>query len=225
MESADLTPRTQATRERIHHAAQTLFMQHGFEATSMDALALAAGVSKPTLYRYYQNKEALFIAVLEQLAIGHLSEHALLALRDRPMKNLSRLEEALTLWAQETIKHILHPTYIGLMRLLIAELPRFPQLGSQFAEAVPQQGGAFLRALLESARQHGVIVGADPDLGGRLLVGSLLTYVLNGLLTSDGVSHAPPPERITAHPHCYECRLRRAAINGACGAAHHRLAD
>jgi TetR/AcrR family transcriptional repressor of mexJK operon len=198
MEATDLTSRAQIKRERIHRAAQTLFMQHGFEATSMDAIALAAGVSKPTLYRYYQNKEALFIAVLEQLAVGHLSEHALLALRNRPMENLSILEEALTLWAQETIKHILHPTYIGLMRLLIAELPRFPQLGSQFAEAVPQQGGAFLRAILESARQHGVIVGDDPDPGGRLLVGSLLTYVLNGLLTSDGVSHAPPPERITA---------------------------
>lgn len=86
-------------------------------------------------------KEALFIAVLEQLAVGHLSEHALLALRDRPMKNLSILEGALTLWAQETIKHILHPTYIGLMRLLIAELPRFPQLVSQFAEASPNKGG------------------------------------------------------------------------------------
>jgi AcrR family transcriptional regulator len=198
MMAADLTPRTQVKRKRIHQAAQTVFMQHGFEATSMDAIALAAGVSKPTLYRYYQNKEALFIAVLEQLAVGHLSEHALLALRDRPMENLSILEEALTLWARETIKHILHPTYIGLMRLLIAELPRFPQLGSQFAEAVPQQGGAFLREILESAHQHDVIVGDDSDLGGRLLVGSLLTYVLNGLLTSDGVSHAPPPERITA---------------------------
>ena len=84
------------------------------------------------------------------------------------------------------------------MHLLIAELPRFPQLGSQFAGAVPQQGGAFLREILESARQHDVIVGDDSDLGGRLLVGSLLTNVLNGLLTSDGVSHAPPPERITA---------------------------
>ena len=166
----------------------------------------------------------MFIAVLEQLAVGHLSEHALLALRDRPMENLSILEEALTLWAQATIKRILHPTYIGLMRLLIAELPRFPQLVSQFAEASPNKGG-FLREILECARQNGVIVGDDPDLGGRLLVGSLLTYVLNGLLTSDGVSHAHPPERITAHPHCYDCRLRRAAINGACGAAHHRLAD
>src|SRR5215467_1943949 len=134
---ADLTPRTRAKRERIHHEAQALFMQHGFEATSMDAIAVAAGVSKPTLYVYYQNKEALFIAVLEQLAVGHLSDPRLLALRQQPMKSLSLLEEALTLWAQETIKSISHPTYIGLIRLLIAELPRFPQLSLRFAQAIP----------------------------------------------------------------------------------------
>jgi len=196
MEITDLSPRTQVKRERIHQAAQALFMQQGFEATSMDTLALAAGVSKPTLYRYYHNKEALFIAVLEQLAVGHLSSHALLTLRERPVENLSMLKEVLTLWAQETIKHIMHPTYIGLMRLLIAELPRFPQLGSLFTQAVPQQGGTFLKEILESARQHGVIKSDNPELGGRLLVGSLLTYVLGGLLTSDGVQHAPPPERI-----------------------------
>src|SRR5215469_11760739 len=183
MEATDLTPRAQIKRERIHRAAQTLFMQHGFEATSMDAIALAADVSKPTLYRYYQNKEALFIAVLEQLALGHLSESALLALRDTPIDSRATLEHALIVWARATIENITQPAYVGLMRLLIAELPRFPQLGSQFAEAVPQQGGAFLRGILESARQHHVIVEDDPDLGGRLLVGSLLTYVLNGLLT------------------------------------------
>jgi len=174
-------------------------MQHGFEATSMDAIALAAGVSKPTLYRYYQNKEALFIAVLEHLAVGHLSDHTLLALRDKPMQNLAILQEALTLWAQETIKNLMHPTYIGLMRLLIAELPHFPQLGSRFVQAVPQQGGAFLGEILESARQHGVIVENELELVGRLLVGSLLTYVLgNGLLTADIVPHVPPPEHIAA---------------------------
>src|SRR2546427_7306632 len=102
--SAELTPRAHAKRERIHRAAQTLFMQHGFEATSMDAIAVAAGVSKPTLYRYYQNKEALFIAVLEQLAMHHLSESILLALRERPMDSLATLEHALTVWGQVTIK-------------------------------------------------------------------------------------------------------------------------
>ncbi len=199
MVSSDLSPRTQAKRERIHYAAQTLFMQHGFEATSMDAIAGAAEVSKPTLYRYYQNKEALFVAVLEQLALRHLSESALLALRDTPMDSLATLEHALIVWAQATIENIMHPAYVGLMRLLIAELPRFPRLGSLFAQAVPKPGGAFLKAMLESARSHGVIVGDDLELVIRLLVGPLLTYVLgDGLFAAGGIPQAPPPERVAA---------------------------
>lgn len=199
MVSAELTPRAQAKRERIHRAAQRLFMQHGFEATSMDAIALAARVSKPTLYRYYQNKEALFIAVLEQLAMHHLSESVLLALRETPMDSLATLEHALTVWGQVTVKNIMHPAYLGMLRLLIAELPRFPQLGSLFFQAVPQQGGAFLKTLLESARKHGVVIGDDLDLVVRLLAGSLLTYVLgNGLFAPDGVPHPPPPEHVAA---------------------------
>jgi TetR/AcrR family transcriptional regulator, mexJK operon transcriptional repressor len=196
---ADLTPHAQAKRERIHRAAHTLFMQQGFEATSMEAIAIAAGVSKPTLYRYYQNKEALFIAVLEQLALHHLSENAMLALRDTPMDSLATLEHALTLWAQATLNNIMQPTYIGLARLLIAELPRFPRLGPLFAEAVPQQGGAFLKALLENARDHGVIVADDLELVIRLLAGPLLTYLFtHGLFAPEGLPQAPPPEQVAA---------------------------
>lgn len=69
-ESARLAQRFEAKRERIHRAAQTLFMRHGFEGTSMDAIAEEAQVSKPTLYRYYQKKETLFVTMLEQLALS-----------------------------------------------------------------------------------------------------------------------------------------------------------
>ncbi len=118
MDTTELTPRAQAKRERIHRAAQTLFMRHGFEATSMDAIAEVAAVSKPTLYRYYQHKEALFIAVLQQLALHRVSGDPLLDVQNRPMDSLAALEEALTLWAQETLKNLLQPAYVGLARLL-----------------------------------------------------------------------------------------------------------
>ena len=207
MIAAPLTPRARAKRERIHQAAQTLFMQQGFEAASMEAIAEAAAVSKPTLYRYYQSKEALFITVLEHLAVHQLSENALLVFRDKPMDSLATLEQALTVWAQETIKNLLHPVYVGLLRLLIAELPRFPSLGALFAQAVPQQGGAFLKTLLENARQHGVIVVTDLEPAIRLLAGSLLTYVLgDGLLAPAPLLQTPPPEQIDA--------LVRLALHG-----------
>ncbi len=222
MNSIAPTPRAQAKRNAIHAAAQGLFLRNGFAGTSMDAIALAANVSKQTLYRYYQNKEALFVAVLEQLALDHLAEPALLAVRDTPMGSRVMLEQALILWAQQSITHILQPAYVGLLRLLIAELPRFPQLGARFFQAVPQQGGAFLRALLESARSHGVIAVDDLEAAIRLLAGSLLTYVFShGLLAADGVQQPPSAEQIAAivqlalhgiaEPSADERRLRHAS--------------
>ncbi len=201
-ESTSLAQRVEAKRERIHQAAQILFMRHGFEGASMDAIAEEAQVSKPTLYRYYRNKEALFVAVLEQLALHHPDARELLAFQDTPMDSLASLEHALTLWAQMTLVNLMQPTYLGLLRLLIAEIPRFPTLGTLFVQAVPQQGGRFLMALLERAQAHGIIACDDPEAAVRLFVGSLLTYVLgDGLLAADGVPHVPSPERVATLAH------------------------
>jgi hypothetical protein len=83
------------------------------------------------------------------------------------------------------------------MRLLIAELPRFPRLGSLFAQAVPQQGGAFLKALQESACSHGVLGEEDLEPVIRLLAGYLLTYALGSrLFAPDGIPQPHPPERV-----------------------------
>jgi len=53
--------RGEATRARIREAANTLFLRHGVEATTVEAIATAAGVSKPTFYLYFQNKEDLLL--------------------------------------------------------------------------------------------------------------------------------------------------------------------
>ena len=191
------SPREQAKRDAIHAAAERLFMHSGFEGTSMDAIAAEACVSKQTLYRYYQNKETLFVAVLSQLALHHLSESTWLSLRNMPMDSLPTLERALTIWAQGMIQQIMQPVYLGLLRLLIAELPRFPHLSSLFSQAIPEQGGAFLKDLLMSAREYRIIKADDIASMIRLLVGPLLTYVLgNGLFAPDGRPQAPPPEHV-----------------------------
>ena len=195
----ELPARVQAKRAAIHAAATALFQRLGFEGTSMDAIAAEARVSKQTLYRYYQNKETLFMAVLSQLALHHLSESVWLSLRNTPINSLPTLERALTMWTQQMIQRIMQPAYLGLLRLLIAELPRFPHLSALFTQAIPEQGGAFLKDLLMSAREYGVIEADDVALSLRLLVGPLLTYVLgSGLLAVDGSPQAPPPEHVAA---------------------------
>ena len=57
-----------ATRGQLIEVATGLFAQHGYEATSIEAVLTAAGVSRGALYHHFASKEALFTAVLEALS-------------------------------------------------------------------------------------------------------------------------------------------------------------
>ncbi|WP_224703949.1 TetR/AcrR family transcriptional regulator [Devosia aquimaris] len=65
-----LTPaqsRAAEKRDRILEAAREQFLIHGLRATSMEAIARAAGVAKPTLYAYFPDKDAIFLAIVTQV--------------------------------------------------------------------------------------------------------------------------------------------------------------
>ena len=73
-ESSELTtdgisPVRAARRLKVVQAAEAVFANHGFRGTSMEAIAEAAGMSKVTVYGYFRDKEAVFTAVAEHLAI------------------------------------------------------------------------------------------------------------------------------------------------------------
>jgi len=55
--------------EAILDGAMREFLTHGYAATSMDRVAAAAGVSKATVYSHFQDKEGLFAALIQQLAL------------------------------------------------------------------------------------------------------------------------------------------------------------
>ena len=194
MNLTELPPRAQAKRNAILAAAQELFIQHGFESTSMDAIAVAANVSKQTLYRYYQNKETLFIATMRQMVFEHAVLTTFAELREAPMESLPQLERALVAWAQIMLEHIMRPDYVALLRVLIAEIPRFPSLGSLFFSALPQEGGSVINALLESALAHGIISPVAIDAAIHLFVGSLLMHIMVALVSPDTSLQPLPPE-------------------------------
>jgi AcrR family transcriptional regulator len=57
-------PRSQKAHDSVLHAALALFAERGVEATSMDAIAQASGVSKATIYNHWANREALLIEAM-----------------------------------------------------------------------------------------------------------------------------------------------------------------
>ncbi len=119
-------------------------------------------------------------------------------LRETPMESLPQLEHTLLNWAQIVLEHTMRPAYVALLRVLIAEIPRFPSLGSLFFSALPQEGGSVVKALLESAAAHEVISAVDPDAAIHLFVGSLLMHIIGGFIRPEGAVQPPPPERVAA---------------------------
>ncbi|WP_158219404.1 MULTISPECIES: TetR/AcrR family transcriptional regulator [unclassified Achromobacter] len=114
--------------ERILDAATTIFLERGFGQASLDAIAKAAGASKATLYSRYSGKEALFAEVVKRNC-----ERSLRAAYEAPQS--ASLEQHLILLAETVAMRLLSDEVIGLIRMVIAEAPRFPALAQLTNEA------------------------------------------------------------------------------------------
>jgi TetR/AcrR family transcriptional regulator, mexJK operon transcriptional repressor len=185
-----LNTRVQQTRERLRAAAHRLFLRQGYLATSIEAILTEAGISsKETLYRHYANKEALFVDVLSHLTLSQPGFSEKLAALPSP-RDLTALRQALILLSREILSMMKQPGYLPLVRMIIAEAPRFPQLGTLFFSTVTQRGLALITTLLREAREQEIIADLDLDVVAQIWLGGLLTAVIMSLVLGE---EAPPP--------------------------------
>jgi len=170
---------TDAKSLLLRKTARQLFLQHGFLATTTDHIAATAGMSKATLYARYDSKEHLLADVLRDLI------HSLGPPTSEPASPLTlpALRQRLQSLARDTVTQLMHPEYLALIRILIAEMTSQPELGELFVQAVPQTVLERTAQTLTAARDAGLLNLTDPLVAARALVGPLLTYVLiDGLL-------------------------------------------
>jgi TetR/AcrR family transcriptional regulator, mexJK operon transcriptional repressor len=173
-----------------------VFLERGFAGTSTDAIASEAGVSKQTLYAYYASKEELLADVLRHL-IHEDPQSQLPVIEGVVLKTPNEVRRALSFLARRLIANLMQPAYLALIRVVIAETPRLPQLGSLFRSVVPERVLGNVSAILEGGQQGGVIEAVDREAASRMFAGALLTYaILDGLLVGDGPPRPPAPERI-----------------------------
>jgi TetR/AcrR family transcriptional regulator, mexJK operon transcriptional repressor len=118
-------------REQILHVATDLFLEQGYGSTSIDAVAVRAGVSKRTFYDRFQDKAALFAAVVHRI-IENIRPPASV-----PLLAGTNLPEILRRLAGLILQAALSPPAIALHRLVTGESSRFPELAS----AVENDGG------------------------------------------------------------------------------------
>jgi TetR/AcrR family transcriptional repressor of mexJK operon len=191
--------RVQQTRERLREAAHRLFIQQGYQPTSIEAILAEAGVSsKETFYRHYANKEALFVDVLNNLTMEQPGFVEKLAALPAP-RDLPSLQQALTLLSHEIVAMMSQPGYLPLVRMVLTESSRFPQLSLLFFSTVTQRGIDLLMAFLQSAREYRAIADLDLEAVTRTLLGGLIGTVLMSVVIEGELNQPAILARVDAN--------------------------
>ena len=131
-EVADPTARrrlSDADRTRLlRESAADVFLRDGYAAARMDEVARGAGMSKRTLYQHYPSKAALFEAVMEDCLAP--------CVMDMAMEHHPDLSTALRGMLAPVISHLVEPRQVEVIRVVVAEVKRSPELADAFYRAV-----------------------------------------------------------------------------------------
>ncbi|HYE37970.1 TetR/AcrR family transcriptional regulator [Methylocaldum sp.] len=154
-------------RQAILDAAKHAFLAHGYSGASMEAIAEAAPVSKPTLYNHFHGKQELFAAVIAGQCEAFLRtlSRAQTELRD-PAAGLKAIAGAFVdlIYAREAL---------DLYRLIIAEQQSFPELGELVYRSGPEPVLKRLSAYLNELDRRSALRIPDVNTSSRLLLGML----------------------------------------------------
>ena len=156
--------------DRILAAATSLFLAEGYGATSIEQVARQAHVSKRTFYARFDDKAALFGAVLRRIVenLRPAAEIPLLEGGDLAA-NLQRLAELI-------MRAALSPQAIAVHRLIIGESARFPALAAAVnRNAATEEGVALIAGLLEREARAGTMALDDPHFAARHFLYMVIT--------------------------------------------------
>lgn len=149
------------------------FLAHGYTATSMDRVAIAAKVSKATVYSHFQDKESLFKALIERLVeqkfqsiFGDADAEMLEMAPQVVLRNFAN--RALDIGAHE-------PEFLNFMRLILGESGRFPQLARAFVSNIEQTAFRRVRHYFTNCPHLQL---SDPEAIARIFIGALVHFMI-----------------------------------------------
>lgn len=173
--------------EAILKGAMQEFLAHGYAATSMDKVAKRAGVSKATVYSHFGDKESLFSAVIQDLAQDKFQ--TVMGL-DKPQSLNEAPQQVLSAIATRMLKNAKRDrAFQNFIRIIIGESGRFPELAKAYVNNLAKP---VIETLTKYLTQHPELELDDPEASVRIMVGSLIYYVmLQDMLHGDEILPLP----------------------------------
>jgi AcrR family transcriptional regulator len=153
----------------ILDAALDLFVDKGFTATRLDDIAKRAGVSKGSLYRYFDNKEAIFKATIRENVVSRIAE-AEYFIEDYS----GSASELLTILIRRWWQNVGETKLCGLPKLIFSEVGNFPELARFYNDEVITRGRKLISSVYQIGFDNGEFKAYDPDILSRLIMAPLL---------------------------------------------------
>jgi AcrR family transcriptional regulator len=172
MSSPSETPRLRRKEARpaeLLAAALDVFVEKGFAATRVDDIARRAGVSKGTVFLYYESKQALFRAVVQEAVVPHIAAGEALAEAADSDPAVLLPELLRRYWRVLGDERL-----AGIPKLVMAEAGNFPEVAAFYHENVVQRGRALFVSVLERGMQSGVFRPCDPLVLCHLAIAPLM---------------------------------------------------
>ena len=176
-----------AKRRQILDGARRVFHADGFDGASMSDVARVAGVSKGTLYVYFDSKEALFEALIREDQQQQAERFVFPIGAAEP-------RETLAAFGRQLLAVITRPERLALVRIVIAATSKFPNLGRAFYDSGPCYGENKLAQHMEAWRKSGALEFED----GRVAARHFLDLCKSGIFTAClfGATDVASPEQI-----------------------------
>jgi AcrR family transcriptional regulator len=165
--------RKQARPAELIAAALELFVDKGYSGTRLEDVAARAGVSKGTLYLYFENKEELFKAVVRESIVAKLSEFA-----DEAMRFSGPSDELLRRLIRGWWTHYGDSTAGGIGKLMMAESGNFPEIARFFLEEVIEPWHALLAKAVARGIERGEFRSVEVETFVRVLTAPLVMLSL-----------------------------------------------
>ncbi|HXQ47271.1 MAG TPA: TetR/AcrR family transcriptional regulator [Caulobacteraceae bacterium] len=175
-------------RRQIIEGARAVFLAQGFDAASMGEIARTAGVSKGTLYVYFDSKEALFQAIAHEQCRAQAEQVFSLDHNDHDVAGV------LTRLGTNFVRFLCRPERVAPVRTIISISERMPEIGREFYETGPITGISRVAAYLEAQIAAGVLAIEDTEIAAAQFLESCLATLLKPIMF--GFGSAPSEERI-----------------------------
>lgn len=180
-------PKDAGKHENILEAARYLFLQRGFHGTSMDALAKRANVSKATLYSHFEDKDALYRALIEdKLAAYEVS--------DLSRRMTWDMQDDLVYIARHMLDLIFSDDALEMQRMVVSEVREGSDVPRLFIETGPRRVLGQIASYFDSQKKRGIDylddVDEDAELFSALVVGHTpLIFALAGVDAPPDAAH------------------------------------